>query len=544
MQKITQLDDRQDRAVRSLGKTIAVVAGPGSGKTRTLVERILARLLGGHGVLAFSFTRVAAEEIAQRVELRALEIMSHAEWQLLRQNLNVSTAHAFAMRIVTDNKERFGFMASPTLLSEKEVESILKSIKENTGEKATATDLRRAAGGATDVSTSAVRVLDYARAAMLRSGQVDFAGLIARAVSQLGDHGDSYTKKLRDQFGDVVVDEAQDQSKSLQQMIVAFAPTGAMFMVGDPRQAIYGFAGGDCASFQKFVREADDRIVLDYNYRSHVNIIEYFNAYDPGLGVEVNNDSAIATAIVPCIPKRTEEKDVLGRFVKDAEIESYARIADWIEPDWRDVAILAPTNRIVDAVADGLLVRGRNHVRVTGAPVSGPADLWYRSYLRLLVNPYDFNSAQFYLCGWAQTTHAGDQIYNSLRAECRKFEGNQFKPEDSPGPLVDFAYAEMQRYKACVDAGWSVEDYLTACSKSELSAAERNRNAARDKDAIQAMTVHQSKGREFAHVIVIKQGFRWGAEQDKKLYYVALSRAKDTLTVLQIGSLQVERNDE
>ena len=267
------LDDEQRRAVETVDVSLLVVAGPGSGKTRTLTRRI-AHLVTNHGVdparcLAITFTRRAAGEMRDR--LRAL--LPDA-WE----RVALHTFHSLGLSILTEHHNAAGLQRGFRVASEAERIRLLQdalgiSERRARGRLSAISRARRTAAPASEDVPG--EVMEAYKGAMEARNLCDFDDLVARAADALeSDPGIRAHYQRRCRW--ISVDEYQDvdaqQVRLLKQLV---APDGNLCAIGDPDQAIYGFRGADVRFFSEFQRDfPETRVVrLARNYRSARNIV-------------------------------------------------------------------------------------------------------------------------------------------------------------------------------------------------------------------------------------------------------------------------------
>jgi len=287
------LDPQQRAAVECVEGPVLILAGPGTGKTRTLTHRI-AYLVAEHGVppetcLAITFSRRAAAEMRNRLEHlvptvadRIVVMTFHAfGWQLVREygrRLSASEAEgAFAVRMV----ERFGpnwdrlCVASEAQrrqlleglldLSAAQADRILKKISH----------ARRSPDSLAEDPKWQEALRAY-QAEMGRRGWLDFDDLVLVPLEIL-QADPPWQAELQRRFRYVSVDEFQDIDAAQYGLLRALTPAGGnLCVIGDPDQAIYGFRGADVGFFERFLADypTAQRFVLTRNYRSSRVIIE------------------------------------------------------------------------------------------------------------------------------------------------------------------------------------------------------------------------------------------------------------------------------
>jgi superfamily I DNA/RNA helicase/RecB family exonuclease len=271
-----QLDEHQRAVVDHPGGPLLVLAGPGTGKTTTLVEAIVDRV-EQHGaspesVLALTFSRKAAEQLRDRVTARLGRTMA---------TTLSSTFHSFAYGLVRRYAAADLYAAPLRLLSAPEQDVILQELLTDAPESVTwPASLRQAVGTrgfAREVHAVIARArekglgpeeltrlgLDHGVDAYVAAGRflgqyldvldsasaVDYPDLVARAVVEAERHRDELRARLRHVF----VDEYQDTDPSQVALLRALAGDGRdLTVVGDPHQSIYGFRGADVRGILDF----------------------------------------------------------------------------------------------------------------------------------------------------------------------------------------------------------------------------------------------------------------------------------------------------
>jgi DNA helicase II / ATP-dependent DNA helicase PcrA len=257
---LDRLDALQRVAASAPGGPMLIVAGPGTGKTRTLTHRIgyLCAELDvdpGH-CLAITFTRRAAEEMRQRLDALLGPVAA---------DVTVATFHSLGLAILREQAERAGL--SPSFRIAEEPERVAALL----------------AAGAAD-ETAARRMLrdgvdDELRDRYLKGLRdhdlVDLDDLVRLPVAVLRDHP-ALTDRYRARWPWVFVDEYQDVDAVQYELLrLLCPPDGNLCAIGDPDQAIYSFRGADVSFFLRFHDDfTDARVVrLTRNYRSSAPIV-------------------------------------------------------------------------------------------------------------------------------------------------------------------------------------------------------------------------------------------------------------------------------
>ncbi|WP_182523946.1 ATP-dependent helicase [Nocardioides dongkuii] len=274
--RVPVLDEHQQRVVDHPGGPLLVLAGPGTGKTTTLVEAIVDRVevrgARPDEVLALTFSRKAAEQLRDRVSARIGRTMATSLG---------STFHSFAYGLIRQFAPSDLYEGPLRLLSAPEQDVVLQELLSDAPEAVTwPAGLRRAVGTrgfATEVHAVLARArekglegpdlralglehdlpeyvaagefLEQYLTVLDSRGAVDYADLIRRAVLVAEEHRD----ELRRRYRHVFVDEYQDTDPGQVALLRALAGDGRdLTVVGDPHQSIYAFRGAEVRGILEF----------------------------------------------------------------------------------------------------------------------------------------------------------------------------------------------------------------------------------------------------------------------------------------------------
>jgi uncharacterized protein (TIGR00375 family) len=283
-----QLNPRQQAVVDHRRGDLCIVAGPGTGKTRTITCRIDALIRQGiDTILAVTFTNKAAEEMRQR--LKAMQESRAPE----HGGLVIATFHGFCWQLlqeiydhrygsIVDDQSRAALLADALALATADGRTI--ALSEADLLQLIVEAKQRLLGHDDDLSPlvsdpglqnqfSAV----YGRyQALLKLQELfDYEDLILETVKILESDA-TWRKKVQKRFSHIFVDEFQDINFGQYRLLRALtAKAGQVCVIGDPDQAIYGFRGSDIRYFQRFHRDYPDvrHHQLSQNYRSSMTIL-------------------------------------------------------------------------------------------------------------------------------------------------------------------------------------------------------------------------------------------------------------------------------
>ena len=267
------LDADQHRAVETVTGPLLVVAGPGSGKTRTLTHR-LAYLVTHHAVppsrcLAVTFTRRAAGEMRDR-----LRTLLPDAWE----QVPLHTFHSLGLSILREHWNAAGLQRGFRIASEAERLQLLRdalqvSERKARGRLSAISHVKRTGTPPTDGGSG--EAFEAYERAMETRNLCDFDDLVIRAADAL-ESTPGLQADYRRRHAWVCIDEYQDvdvqQVRLVRQLV---PPDGNVCAIGDPDQAIYGFRGADVRFFSEFRRDfpGAEVVRLKRNYRSGRNIV-------------------------------------------------------------------------------------------------------------------------------------------------------------------------------------------------------------------------------------------------------------------------------
>lgn len=494
-----KLNEMQQAAADTTSRNVAVIAGPGSGKTQVIVSRVGKLMQAGRRVAVVTLTNSAADEIRLRLQ--------DEPWFC-------GTIHGLAMRLIGQ--------PGIAVLGEDDGGLLDDEACRRVGYKGTAKAFLAAkdnllqTGYVTGVPAVTAAVRSWV--SMQAEGNVmTFDGVMHFALERLRTaphHGGL----------DLVVDEGQDCAAVDFRLFRALNPDST-FIVGDPDQAIFGFRGGDLRSFIAFCNRADSQFRLQVGYRCPASVAQranqliWHNRTRIAKGIIPVEDSGCATATIEASTFSAEMGAVFAA----------KRLADSGE---RSFAVLCRTNDVVERV--------RAALGLDNSKERMPHD-WSkcRRLLAFLLNPHND-----WVAALAASAAFDDENVCELIREARINDTSVAKLVFNELPPATFGEALnwLARYVSQASICYLKQAWPTGLLQSLTAEAliQIDRHSPQPSNCV--MTIHKAKGREFDHVwIPCVDDEQYGVsgagtdrdnrEELRRLMFVALTRARRSATV-------------
>ena len=399
---LEKLNPKQREAVLHTDGPVMILAGAGSGKTRTLVSRITYLLeekrLSSYQILAVTFSNKAAREMRERV--------AH-DLGIDAGGLNITTFHAFCAKLLRMEAQYLGLSKNFTIYDDGESKAIAKAILNKYGISPKeispyaitdyVDDLKNNAyyencpprdGYKIDKDDELFRYYQDYESELAKSNAVDFGGLIT-GVIRLFETFPEVLERYQQRFKYILVDEYQDTNRAQFLLLTLLgAKNKNVCVVGDEDQSIYSWRGADIRNildFEKFYPSAHI-IKLEQNYRSSKNIIDAAtfvisrNEMRKGKEMWTENDVGESIRVIECSDDKTESEFV-AREIKKLHQKN---------TPLTDIAVFYRNNS-QSRVIEEALIRSQISYRVVGG-----IKFYERkeikdilSYVRLIINPKD-----------------------------------------------------------------------------------------------------------------------------------------------------------
>ena len=579
-QRTDSLNQRQRDAVERVGRSVAVIAGPGAGKTRTLIAR-LRHLLDERGIApeeitAVTFTNKAAEEMRARIEDESVVAkgrpgrLSENRRGRRTSDIQIGTFHAICSRFLQE--AGLSFVVADEGLQMELAEKTLREFDGKEAPKKFLQELSKEKNGlyGNDAEPDDRKnpcMYQHYQKLLRQAGALDYDDLLLETMHLLEELPEDAPQ--RRPFSYLLIDEFQDINPLQYRLVREWSRGGReLFVIGDPDQSIYGFRGCDPKVFSRLEEERPDLVTirLEENYRCAPSILK------AALGVISRNTGqarrmkamagyAEHGECIPGLPVRmvsAEDERREAIFVAK-EITRQIGGIDMLDTDQRG----AGENRAVRGFSD-MAVLYRTHrqaallekcLRQEGIPylVAGREDFLQEREARAALYffrhvLYPNEEAAEALCRRLLGPVLGEGreegielLVEKYRKKVRKSRpvklleewGGDVRPEnpDTMKKLTDMSVLYP-----------TMENFLQTLSFGEDGDVRRNGGRKFTADAVTLMTLHGSKGLEFP--VVFLYGMDRGRfplefgggdadmEEERRLCYVGMTRAREELILV------------
>lgn len=548
------LNEEQLKALTSIEGQYLVIAGAGSGKTRTIIYRtafLLEQGIKEEEILMVTFTRKAADEMKSRLE------------DLLERDIKVEigTFHSFCMKLMGKNRNLFN-LEKIIVIDEKEKKSIIgviireKRLKLEIGKERVLNIIEGLEKGKNieDILTEKEKeyketlenlIRDYKKYKKINR-LFDFNDLIDKVLIKLKSDID-FRRYLQKKYRYIIVDEYQDTDKKQRDILkMICGKDGNLMVVGDDYQSIYGFRGAEFENILRFNEDFPNSylIKLEKNYRSTEEIVEYSNKIASKFSMKYNKVSK-STGRRGDKPKilKFKDEDLQNRFIVE-KILKFQK--DGIK--YGDMAIIYRDRYSVIKLEKLLL---ENSIPYEKKIDNSVQEFEVELYLKLLnlkrepknilywedileyipknskISIFDIldgkekNSKILKICKWLENDYT---LEESLKISINLME-------DIIQDRV-LQFEKIAEINSKINLNINLENYIKEFNRY-LTKKDSD-------DKVALISVHSSKGLEWKVVFIpmmLEGIFPSGLsgenlEEEKRLYYVACSRSKEFLYLL------------
>jgi superfamily I DNA/RNA helicase/Zn-dependent peptidase ImmA (M78 family) len=568
---VSALDESQSAAARSEISPLLVGAGPGTGKTLTLTERVLflVREQGVHpeNILALTFSRKAADEMRTRIGGRDREIGYRTA---------ISTFHAFGLDLLRRYWQEADLPPRPILLTDVEaltllerrigqvelgplrylhdpsfpLPDVLRAISRLKETLISPADFAEKAESLNDDKLRDVARLYAVYEALLREkGALDYADLICRALRLLQEN-ESVRRAEQTRWRHVLVDEYQDVNRAGAHLVRLLTRDGTgLWAVGDLRQAIYAFRGASPANVARFSEDFPDgrRSDLAVNYRSLPSLVALFGvSCGEGANTWKSSRTAQTAATLAIAPDDSLQADGIARQMLAFRDAGHG---------FGDQVVLCRTRGQARQMRKALAERGLP-VAEDSSENNLIARRDVRDLLALLsrvVDPEGPTRHRFPLLPKSLASVPGDAYEFFITALWGEYGlARRLVEPAAILPLLALARTFRERAPLLLEPSDDPRRAFLAHIRrlARLGISPGSDRESLTTDAVRVLTIHASKGLEFPVVFVpnlsagkfpsrpapsllpdLPLGDDDEADEESRLFFVALTRARDHLIV-------------
>jgi len=530
------LNQNQEKAAKSLGSPTMIIAGPGTGKTRTLIARLefllLTQKVNPNSVLALTFTKKAANEIKQRLAKSGLKNLPF-----------VGTFHSLANELLTKKGYEF------EIASDTQIEQIIEQLYKNEKIKPLLKGLNKKdlllliskyKNSVNQKDPQIKAIVDEYDRLLGNDNLIDYDDLLILALGLIKDQQIKYDH--------VLIDEFQDTNDLQYQLLVnLISEVQDLFVIGDPQQSIYGFRGGGPRYFSQFLKDFSNvnQVLLKDNYRSGRNILKVSSRLFLGTKqLSANCDFDGKVCLVSTFNQYSEADWILQKInekVGGIDLNFAGEIEPSLVEDnsFADFAVCFRTHNLAKVMESKFSQLGIPFQIIGADSLYERKTALFLKYCLQFLNTKDDNfpflAKQLNLIDHPvslikQKLEAIDKtlpISQIINAISDAFLLPQVLTQDQLSDLAQFT-ASAVGFDKDAQSLFKFLDYLEFLETNEFY------DPAADK--VTLMTMHAAKGLEFPFVFIA--GFEQGLipyskseseeelEEEKRLFYVALTRAK------------------
>jgi len=610
-----ELNEQQFEAVTAPPGQSLVIAGAGSGKTRTLTYRVAFLLDNGiapENILLLTFTNKAAREMLDRVQ-SLLPVETSRLWG--------GTFHSIGNRILRKHADRAGLRPGFSIMDREDQKDLLDAVLASSGLDTTQYrfpkpevlgEIFSLADNTGDgigktvgerypyfepVLEGILRMRELYTAKKLETNNVDFDDLLTLTLRLFREH-DDLRERYRRQFQFILVDEYQD-TNTLQSGLVELlaGPDGNLMVVGDDAQSIYSWRGANLRNILEFPsRHPQARICkIEVNYRSVPEVLALANAAiaaNRGQFTKALRPAREGKGVLPALAP-LDNPSAQAAFVAQRILElrdegvDLKEIAVIYRAHFHSLEIqMELTNRgIPFAITSGLRFFEQAHVKDVAAfmkfALNRSDEVAFMRMVRLVPGIGNASAARLWdgwmksegsrgetLVGvfsdhllklkvprkaekvWAQTCYTLDELLDA---------GGKPQPPAAmirsvmEGVYGDYMRVKFKNYEQRLQDLEQLDNYSARFTDaaeflsqlalvSGVDTDERPDTAPQDRESVTLTTAHQAKGLEWSAVFavwlaegmfpnsrVLESGGEEGLEEERRLFYVTVTRAKDEL---------------
>lgn len=557
-----ELNSEQRKAVEAVFGPSIILAGAGSGKTRVLVSKVINLILhhkvNPQSIVMITFTNKAAYEMKERIYKRTKEKLGY-----------VGTFHSFCARLLRREGHHLGLSNDFVIYDEDDQLSLIKKIikESNFRRKISPSYLLKRISLAKNqgiepetyikvfndfLAEEVSQVFENYQKILRKNQALDFDDLLVETIN-LFKKNKKILDKYQNKYRFFLVDEFQDVNYIQYQLVKILSKKEKnITVVGDFSQSIYSWRGAEIENLSRFREDfpTPNTFYLERNYRSTQPILDF--AYQ----VISKNQTH------PILNLYTEKNNgnPVNFYEGENEEDEAFFIADQLEQLRKDyppkkMAVLYRTNAQSRVIEEVFLHRGLPYILIGGIRFYERKEIKdILSFLRLVVNPSDIISLERIKKLGKKRWEKFMKVLKNKKEEFIKLSTNEliekiFEISDYLSlyhPDDDEDYSRLENIRELKSVAVNYPKLVSFLEQVALVESEYFEDEKKKRDdgenRIKLMTIHQAKGLEFDVVFIIglEEGIlphskslddTYAIEEERRLFYVAITRAKELLYV-------------
>ncbi len=495
---LNDLDPEKLQPVKQTEGPVLIIAGPGSGKTKTLVARILyliaEKKVQPENIMVSTFTEKAARELVTRIS----DQLIHSKIKINLNDMYIGTLHSIFLRILEENRDQTRLKRSYRMMDQFDqqyfiyknldeysnvdgIDSILTNPRESKWDKAEtlAYWINKVSEELLDIDklhkSKDVRIKTLALICkqyyedLSEENALDFSTIQTETFRLLDEHPE-VLKELHEKITYIMVDEYQDTNTVQELILLKLAgKKNNICVVGDDDQGLYRFRGATIRNIlefpNNFKKDECKKFILQTNYRSHPGIIDFYTEWMDEIteGWEQDGTSfRFVKEIHPPEEKKFRKYKSVIKVAGNSDKENWNEEVYKFLKELKKKKILEDYNQaafLFKSVRNDKVKELATYLEEKGIPVFSPrSDMFFdRKEVRLLVGAFIFMFPQYpqirkwndhaYLDIWQYY----DQCFEEFAQEIRKSENKELKrwaalKAKSHNPLLentDYAFAGL-----------------------------------------------------------------------------------------------------
>ncbi len=560
---LDELNNEQKAAVEHKGSPLLIMAGAGSGKTKTLTYKAAYLIHSGtispDQLLMVTFTNKAAGEMKERL----LKVVG-------KRVPNVGTFHSMSAKILRRDSEAAGLSRDFVIYDDGDQEALVKEIMGTLSVDPKRYKPRSLMSTISSAKQEMVNPEQYTSMAhgpfqevaaqvyekyqkqLKAYGAVDFDDLLNLTVRLLQENP-AILEKYQDLFRYIFVDEYQDTNTAQYLFTTLLARKyKQLTVVGDASQSIYRWRGADYRNMAKLKKEYSNltELKLSRNYRSTQNILDAayqvigHNKNHPILSLWTEEGAGDKITLIEAY----SGSDEAGRIVDELQRLHSGSTQGSTPTKWNEMALLYRTNAQSRSIEEGFIRAGIPYVLIGGTKFYERKEIKdLLSYLRVVLNPEDqISFKRVEKLGKRKLAQVQNIPYEmDVQAATpselleKVLENSQYLQQFDEEIEEELARIEnIKELQSVATEFDNLSEFLEniALVQSEYSEGEKFGSDSK-RDAVTLMTLHAAKGLEFPIVFLI--GMEEGLfphsrslmeveemEEERRLAYVGITRAK------------------